>query len=73
VSAEVSDEIMPGVVSLPHGFGHDKDGTRLAIASQHAGVSLNDITDTKFLDELCGNAALNGIPVQLRVPALTER
>jgi anaerobic selenocysteine-containing dehydrogenase len=73
VSAEISGDIMPGVVSLPHGFGHDKEGTRLGIASQHAGVSLNDITDAQFLDELCGNAAFSGIPVELRVLALTDR
>jgi anaerobic selenocysteine-containing dehydrogenase len=73
VSAEISSDMMPGVVSLPHGFGHDKDGTRLGIASQHAGVSLNDVTDARFLDELCGNAAFSGIPVELRVLALTER
>ena len=73
VHAEITDDMMPGVVSLPHGFGHDKEGARLGLASQHAGVSLNDITDTQFLDELCGNAAFSGIPVELKVLALTAR
>jgi len=60
---EVTDEVMPGVVSIPHGWGHDRPGVRLRIASAHAGVSVNDLTDERALDELCGNAALNGIPV----------
>ena len=60
---EVTDEVMPGVVSIPHGWGHDRPGIRLGIAGAHAGVSVNDLTDERALDELCGNAALNGIPV----------
>lgn len=64
--AEVSDQIMQGVVSLPHGWGHHRAGTRWSIAEQHAGVSMNDLTDELLLDELSGNAVLNGIPVQLR-------
>jgi anaerobic selenocysteine-containing dehydrogenase len=70
VPVEISDEVMPGVVSLPHGFGHDKAGARLGLASAHAGASLNDVTDTERLDELSGNAALNGIEVSLRVLAV---
>ncbi len=69
VPAEISDEVMPGVVSLPHGFGHDKLGARLSLASARPGASLNDITDTQRLDELSGNAALSGIGVELRVLA----
>ncbi len=63
VELEVSDEIAPGVVSLPHGWGHDRDGIRLDIARAHPGVSANDLTDERYLDALCGNAALNGVPV----------
>lgn len=63
VELEVSDEIAPGVVSLPHGWGHDRDGIRLDIARTHPGVSANDLTDERYLDALCGNAALNGVPV----------
>jgi len=64
----VSDEVMPGVVSIPHGWGHDRPGVALQTAAQHPGASVNDLTDETFLDELCGNAALNGVPV--RVEAL---
>ena len=54
---------MPGVVSLPHGWGHHRPGTRLATAESRPGVSLNDLTDETRLDVLSGNAALNGVPV----------
>ncbi len=57
---EVSDEVMPGVVSIPHGWGHDRKGNRLAIAQQHAGASINDLTDELLIDEVCGTAAFNG-------------
>ena len=63
VPAEVSDEMMPGVVSLPHGWGHGRPGTRTQVANAHAGVSANDITDTGFVDLLSGTAALTGIEV----------
>lgn len=63
VSAEVTDEVMQGVVSLPHGFGHHGKGTRLRVAEQHAGVSLNDLTDGEYFDRLTGTAAINGVPV----------
>lgn len=64
---EVSDEMMPGVVSLPHGFGHGGDEVRLAVASRpgHAGVSANDLTDEREIDALCGTAVLNGVPVRV--------
>jgi anaerobic selenocysteine-containing dehydrogenase len=61
--AELTDEVMPGVVSLPHGWGHHRPGLRLAVASNHAGVSVNDLTDELRVDTLSGNAALNGVPV----------
>jgi len=60
---ELSDDMMPGVVSLPHGWGHDRPGVLLCVAGAHAGVSVNDLTDEQALDELSGNAALNGVPV----------
>lgn len=63
VTAQASAEMMPGVVSLPHGFGHNRAGIRLGIANTHAGVSCNDLTDEQFIDELSGNAAVNGVPV----------
>ena len=63
VTVESTTDIMPGVVSLPHGWGHDREGIRLSIADQHAGSSCNDITDDMALDQLSGNAAVNGVPV----------
>jgi anaerobic selenocysteine-containing dehydrogenase len=61
----VSDEVMPGVVSLPHGFGHDAPGAKLRVAREHAGVNSNLLTDEARLDALSGNGVLNGIPVEL--------
>ncbi len=65
VPVEISEEMMPGVVCLPHGWGHDKPGARLSVASQHAGVCNNVIAPGEFIDVISGNAALNGIPVEL--------
>jgi len=65
VTAQASDEMMPGVVSLPHGFGHNRPGVRMDIAQRHSGVSCNDLTDEQFLDGLSGNAAVNGVPVSV--------
>jgi anaerobic selenocysteine-containing dehydrogenase len=58
-------EMMPGVVSIPHGYGHSRAGVRLNIASMHAGVSANDLTDDLDIDTLSGNAVLNGVPVKV--------
>ena len=65
LSAELSDEVMPGVVSVPHGWGHSVAGTQLSIASRRPGVSVNNITDDSFIDRLSGTAAFNGIPVEV--------
>lgn len=67
VPVEVTDDVLPGVVSLPHGYGHDREGTRLAVASEHAGASLNDLTDDRRVDLLCGTAAFSGVPVVVEV------
>jgi anaerobic selenocysteine-containing dehydrogenase len=63
--AQLDDGIMPGVVSLPHGFGHHRTGTRQHVASANAGVSINDVTDDARVDALSGVAAFSGVPVQL--------
>ncbi len=63
IEVEVTADIMPGVVSIPHGWGHNKEGTQLDIANQYAGVSINDLTDDQYLDALTGNAAFTGVPV----------
>lgn len=62
VEVATTDDMMRGVVSLPHGYGHQVPGTRMSGAAEVAGVSINDLTDPERLD-LSGNAALNGVPV----------
>jgi len=62
---EVTDAVMPGVVSLPHGWGHDAPGVQMSIASNHAGVNSNLLADEELVDVISGNAVLNGIPVEL--------
>ncbi|WP_237111817.1 molybdopterin-dependent oxidoreductase [Nocardioides sp. WS12] len=62
VEVQATEDVMPGVVSLPHGFGHQVGGTRMGIAAEVVGVSINDLTDPDRLD-LSGNAALSGVPV----------
>ena len=69
---EISDQIMPGVVSLPHGWGHDRPGVQLRVARRHPGTSVNDLTDHQRVDSLSGNAALSGVPVTVR-PARRSR
>ena len=62
---EITGQIMPGVVSIPHGHGHNAPGSKINIARAHAGVSINDITDDQFLDALSGNAAFSGVKVEV--------
>ncbi len=66
VPVEITDAIMPGVVSIPHGWGHTSPGTRMRIATEHAGVNTNILTDEEEVDRLSGNAVLNGIPVTVQ-------
>jgi anaerobic selenocysteine-containing dehydrogenase len=65
VPVEITDAIMDGVVSIPHGWGHDTDGVRMGVAAEHAGVNSNLLSDETLIDELSGNAVLNGIPVEV--------
>ncbi|MFY0670237.1 MAG: molybdopterin oxidoreductase family protein [Alteromonas stellipolaris] len=65
VEAEITDSIMPGVVSIPHGWGHNKKGIKLGVASQYPGVNTNILTDEMQVDTLSGNGVLNGVPVSL--------
>jgi len=71
IPAEVTDGIMPGVVSIPHGWGHDAPGADMDVALAHAGVNSNVLADAELMDPLSGNAVLNGIPVTVEalVPA----
>jgi anaerobic selenocysteine-containing dehydrogenase len=63
VPVGVTDDIARGVVSLPHGWGHVRDGISLSVAAAHSGASLNDLTDEQSVDALSGNAAFNGVSV----------
>jgi anaerobic selenocysteine-containing dehydrogenase len=65
VPVEVTDAIRPGVVSIPHGWGHDLDGVELGVARRYAGVNSNLLADDELVDPLSGNAVLNGIPVEV--------
>ncbi|MEV0980254.1 molybdopterin oxidoreductase family protein [Streptomyces sp. NPDC049915] len=69
--AEVTDAVRPGVVSLPHGWGHDRPGTRQSHAAADPGANVNQLLDGSLLDPLSGNAVLNGVPVE--VSAVTEK
>ena len=65
---EITDEVMPGVVSIPHGWGHDRAGTRLHVAQASPGVSVNDIVDPGQIDELSGTSVLSGQRVEVAKP-----
>jgi len=74
VPLELSDEMRPGVISIPHGFGHTRAGVGWRVAAANAGASMNDITDPSIVDRLTGNAAFNDVPVRVEalVAAQTE-
>lgn len=65
VPVEVTDAVRSGVVSLPHGWGHDRDGVRMAVAAATPGVNVNQLLDGSRLDPLSGTAVLNGFPVDV--------
>ncbi|WP_238420162.1 molybdopterin oxidoreductase family protein [Streptomyces taklimakanensis] len=65
VPVEVTDAVLPGVVSLPHGWGHDRPGTRTPVAAADPGVNVNQLLDGRLLDPLSGTAVLNGFPVEV--------
>ncbi len=65
VPVEVTDDVMPGVVSIPHGWGHDLPGVALGVAGEHAGTNSNVLADELLVEPLSGTAVLNGIPVEL--------
>jgi anaerobic selenocysteine-containing dehydrogenase len=72
VTLETTDAMRPGVVSLPHGWGHDREGMRLQTATAHAGASVNDVHDELRVDALAGTAAFSGLPVDV-TPAAPSR
>lgn len=63
IPVKSTGDIMPGTISIPHGWGHHREGIRQSVAQQHAGVSINDLTDDQLFDPVSGNAVLNGTPV----------
>lgn len=65
IQVEVTEAMMPGVVSIPHGWGHNYKDIRLGEAQRNPGVSINDLTDELFIDELTGNTAFSGVPVKV--------
>ena len=65
IELQITDQIKPGVVSIPHGWGHHRQGTCLSVAHKYAGVSINDITDDSVVEGLTGQAICNGIPVKV--------
>ncbi len=71
VPAQITDQVMEGVVSLPHGYGHRGAGVRMQVATKNAGVSVNDIIPIEALDPLTGTAALNGVEVKIRAADVT--
>ena len=72
VPIEISEEMMPGVVSIPHGWGHDRPGIQIEVAQEHAGGSINDVTDDLTIDALCGTAAFNGTWVEVEGAAKSK-
>lgn len=70
--AEISETIRPGLVSLPHGWGHEGAGLRMQVASRHKGVNTNVLTPGDMMDAPSGNAVLNGIPVTIRPAAMAH-
>jgi anaerobic selenocysteine-containing dehydrogenase len=67
IPCEITENIARGVVSIPHGYGHKRDGVKLDTAENHAGISLNDLTDDRVLDDLTGNAAFSNVRVKLEL------
>ncbi len=67
IPCEITEDISHGVVSIPHGYGHGRDGIRLDTAKKYAGVSINDLTDDRVIDELTGNAAFSNVKVRLEL------
>ncbi len=67
VPVDITDEVMPGVVSMPHGWGHNRAGTRQGVAEAHAGASINDVIRDDQIDPLSGTSVLNGQTVNVRL------
>ncbi|MHB8658051.1 MAG: molybdopterin dinucleotide binding domain-containing protein [Solirubrobacteraceae bacterium] len=73
VALQISDEMRPGVVSIPPGFGHTREGVGWMVAAAHGGASVNDVTDPSAVDRLTGSAALNAVMIRLEAVNALER
>jgi anaerobic selenocysteine-containing dehydrogenase len=73
VPVSVTDEVGRGLVCLPHGWGHGRDGASLQVAGRHAGASFNDLADELRVDALCGNADFSGVPVTVEAAQHARR
>ena len=73
IPVSLSQEMMPGVISVPHGWGHDVEGIQLAVASKRPGVNVNAITDDGLVDRLGGTSALNGVPVSVQAKIANKK
>ena len=65
IEVDVNDDILPGVVSIPQGWGHNREETRMSVARSQPGVSINSLTDARRVDPVSGTAAFNGTPVAI--------
>jgi anaerobic selenocysteine-containing dehydrogenase len=65
IQSELTEDIMPGIISIPHGWGHDRPGVQLETARKYAGVSVNDITDNSVTEELTASSVFFGVPVRI--------
>ncbi len=72
ITAEVSEEMMRGSVSIPHGWGHNRSGIKMSIASEHAGTSMNDLVDDMVVDKLSGVSVINAVPVEVYLSQSTS-
>jgi len=65
IAAEITEDIMEGSISIPHGWGHHRSGTQMAVAQANAGVSFNDLVDESIVESLTGVSVINAIPVNV--------
>ena len=70
---EVTEDLMPGVVSLPHGWGHDVEASQISVARKHPGVNANALTDDRAYDEVSGTAVLFGTPVSIEAVSVSGK
>ncbi|HHL32015.1 MAG TPA: molybdopterin oxidoreductase family protein, partial [Oceanospirillales bacterium] len=65
IAVTITENIKAGIISIPHGWGHNQPDTKLAIANKHPGVNINNLMNDTEIDELSGNAVLAGVPIRI--------